>query len=307
MQRLSKKSQLNFSFQWIFALIVGAFILFLVIYGVYKLINMGESVSDPAVSQEIGILMNPLETGFESSKTTSFMTPMETRIYNRCSEIGIFGKQGIRTSQKSYNKWSETNTEVSFENKYIFSEYPVEGQTFYLFSKPFEFPFKVADLIYMTSSMRKYCFIDAPEEIAEELNNLNQKNIMIENCSGEHISVCFKKKICDINVDYSAGLIKKEGENLFFEGDALMYAGIFSDKEMYECQIQRLMKRVKEISELYNEKALLVSRVNCNSNLDLKTLITLSENIESSANLNSLNKKVNEINNKNNVAECRLW
>ena len=71
-------------------------------------------------------------------------------------------------AQKDFNKWGDVSVDVGFENKYIFSDREVEGKKFYVFSKPFEFPFKVTDLIYMTSSLKKYCFVNAPEDIEEE-------------------------------------------------------------------------------------------------------------------------------------------
>jgi hypothetical protein len=43
---------------------------------------------------------------------------------------------------------------------------------FYVFSTPFEMPFKIADLIYITSTKDKYCFISPPEDIEEELEGL---------------------------------------------------------------------------------------------------------------------------------------
>ena len=92
----------------------------------------------------------------------------------------IFGKQLIRVSQKSFNKWSNTDVNNDFKNKYVFAEQAVEGKKFYLFSKPFEFPFKVTDLTYLTSSKETYCFLDAPEEIKEELSSLEQENIKID-------------------------------------------------------------------------------------------------------------------------------
>jgi hypothetical protein len=301
------KAQVGFSFQWIFAIVAGGFILFLVVYGVNKIIDTGGEVRDIGTSKEIGILLNPLETGFETGKKTSLILPVQTRIYNKCGTAGNFGKQVISTSQKDFGEWSEQDTEVSFENKYIFSEDFVEGNSFYLFSKPFEFPFKTADLIYLTDANQEYCFMDAPEEIAEELSNLKQKNILIENCSEESLRVCFKKKVCDINVNYNSGIVEKRGVSLFFESDALMYAGIFSDPEIYECQVKRLMKRLNELALLYKEKSSLVSRVNCNSNLELDVLAGMTENLESSANLHSIKMKVDDIDKKNEAAKCRLW
>ncbi|MFQ5531970.1 MAG: hypothetical protein ACE5ES_05110, partial [Candidatus Nanoarchaeia archaeon] len=243
-----KRGYLQISFAWLFAIIAGAVILFLAIYGVTKLISTEEDILNAKTGKEIGVLLNPLETGFETGKVTSLTMPVESRIYARCKIGGNFGKQTISVSQQSFNKWTETNLEIDFENKYIFAEIPVEGKKFYLFSKPFKMPFKIADLIYMAPSSEKYCFLGLEdsgamelEDIKDELVSLNQGNILIENCSEQEeiIKVCFSSgKDCYINVNYGRGIFQKKGETMYFETDALMYGAIFIDSsENYECNV----------------------------------------------------------------------
>src|SRR3990167_4782614 len=256
----NKKGQMNISFGWLFAIIVGAVIVFLAVLGATKVIKIGQSEGQAVGAKELGILLNPLETGFESASSTPLALRVETRIFN---------------------KWSAPGVESSFENKYLFSKYPTQGKKFYIFSKPFEFPFKVSDLIYLTSENEKYCFDNAPENIAEEILQLNQGNLAA-NCSkvdDKTIKVCFNRN-CDINVNYNSKYVQKGEDKFYFEEDALMYAAIFSDKEIYECQFKRLMKRTKQLAELYKEKELLVSQKNCAGELavDLDLLIGNLEN-----------------------------
>jgi len=306
-----KKAAIEFSFTWIFAILVGIFILGLAIYFSVKIISIGETSVDAQVGKEIGVLLNPLETGFESLKASSFTMPVETRIYNKCNTDGNFGKQLIHISQKSFNKWTDTNLDAGFSNKFIFSKNYSQGKKFYVFSKPFEFPFKVTDLIFLTSTQEKYCFINAPEKIKEELENLNQENILIENCSADSIQVCFSGS-CDIEVNYDEKFIEKNSKKIYFETDALMYAGIFSDKEVYECQVKRLMQRISELAKIYQEKSILTSRVGCNSNTDQDLLILMAtaDNFAKTGNsgqLNSITEIIQQINNNNNAASCRMW
>ena len=121
------------SFAWLFAIIVGAFILFLAIYAATKIVNTEQTSLDAQAAKEIGVLLNPLETGFETGKTTSLRLPSETRIYNRCNNNGVFGRQIIQISQKSFNEWSDTDVNVGFSNKHIFSEDYVEVKKFFIF------------------------------------------------------------------------------------------------------------------------------------------------------------------------------
>lgn len=303
-----KQGYFEASFAWIFAIIVGAIILFLAIFGVSKLIKTEQTISDVEVGKEIGILLNPLETGFESGKTNSLILPVETRIYNGCNNLGSFGRQLLLVSQKSFDRWSDTDINVGFSNKYIFSEDYVEGKTFYLFSKPFDFPFKVADLVYLSSSMKDYCFLRAPDEIERELSALDQKNIFVNNCSTKGIRICFESNSnCDIIVNYDLGYIEKKSSKIYFEGDALMYATIFADKEVYECQLKRLMQRISQLALLYNDKATFVSGVGCHSNLNLLALSNSAKNLDSSLNLGSVGYLEEEIQDKNDLAECKLW
>ena len=309
---LNKKGDLNLSFGWLFAIIVGAVILILAIYGATKVIKTGQSEEQAVGAKELGILLNPLETGFESAISTPLQLRVETRIFNTCSDYGNFGKQGIQTSEFSFNKWSIPGVESSFENKYIFSKSPAEGKKFYIFSKPFEFPFKISDLIYLTSENEKYCFDNAPENIEEEISTLNQANLAANclNAEDKIIKVCFKSGTnCDINVNYKAKYVQKKQEKIYFEEDSLMYAAIFSDKEIYECQVKRLMKRTKSLAEIYKEKELIVSQKNCESDLagDLDLLISNLDNAEDYKIISAVSNLVEEIKNKNKNSRCELW
>jgi len=310
-----KKGALEISFKWIFALILGAIILFLAIFLVSKMIKTGDTEQSAKTSKNIGVLTNNLETGFASGVTNTLSMPVETRIYNDCVLDENFGRQRIRTSQKSLGKWTETDLEVGFPNKYYFSSTPVEGKEFFLFSKPFEFPFKVADLIYITSADKKYCFINPREDIEEEIDYLDQKNILLgNNCTGEEIKVCFSGSFdCDIIVEDN--FVTKDGKILYYEGDALMYAAIFSDVGVYECQVKRLMLRTIQLASLYKDKENFVGRTGCSSNLapDLSALMNMAHGLATSdgtvsGNLASLMFTVDEIDYKNTGnALCRLW
>ncbi|MFH1787683.1 MAG: hypothetical protein ABH811_02750 [archaeon] len=305
---MNSKAYLQISFAWLFAIIVGAVILFLAIFFVTKLIKTEQTISDAKTGKEIGFLLNPLEIGFESAKSITINFPTETRIYNKCRTNGNFGRQLVQVSQKNFEKWTETDIDVGFSNKYIFSEEYTEGKDFYIFSKSFDFSFKITDIVYLTSQLQEYCFLDAPEKIQEELMFLNQKNLLIENCSDKSTRVCFRGGgNCDIRVEYGKKRILKNSEFVYFEGDALMYAGIFSDFDIYECQVKRLMQRTDNLAQLYHEKALFLSNKGCESNLDLVSLSNLANKLEDSSDLSLIKEFVEEIDYKNSIGDCRLW
>ena len=305
----NKKGYLQISFGWLFAIIVGIVIIALAIYFVTKMVGTQGTIQSAKTGKEIGILLNPLETSFESAVTSSVIFPEETRIYNGCDNYGNFGTQKIEVLQKSFNKWSETDFEVSFLNKYIFSERFSEGRTFYIFSKPFEFPFKVANLMYITSASTNYCFIDAPEDIEDEISDLKQPNLKLEEeCSEDDIKVCFGYGNCDIEVNYDAKKVEKEGELMYFETDALMYAAIFSDKATYECQLKRLMQRIEQLSNIYLGKSNALSIKGCDPVLNpyLSSLISSASGLSDSDELYIINSIVEELEEKNR-GNCKLW
>jgi len=308
--RKNKKGYLQISFGWLFAIIVGIVIIALAIYFVTKMVGTQDTIQNAKTSKEIGILLNPLETSFESAVTSSVIFPEETRIYNRCDNDGNFGNQRIEIMQKNRNKWEETNlNDIKFQNKYIFSERNNEGKTFYIFSKPFEFPFKVANLIYISSASTNYCFIDAPKDIKDEISDLKQPNLKLEEeCSEEDIKVCFEHGNCDIQVNYDIKRVEKNNEEMFFETDALMYAAIFSDKATYECQLKRLMQRIEQLSNIYLSKSNSLSIKGCDPVLNpyLLSLINSASGLIDSKKLYTVNLIIEELEEKN-KGSCKLY
>lgn len=308
---MQKKAVLQISFPWLFAIIVGIFILGLAIYAVTKVVQTSEEVQTAKAGKTFSVLLNPLETGFESGSSVPLEMSVESRIFNKCNNLDEFGNQIIQVEQKSFGKFTKTNIDISFKNKYIFSENFTQNKQFYLFSKPLNMPFKIADLTYLTSSEQKYCFTDFDEDtekIKDELLDLNQENLVVENCTGNEIQVCFNNQNCDVNINYNLGVVEKNNQNFYFETDALMYAGIFSDKIVYECQTKRLMQRLENLASLYREKSLFLSD-KCSQDINPK-LISLENSADSFSNsgdIFGIKSIADDLENENKFAGCRLW
>ncbi len=321
----NKRGDLQMSFSWIFAIVAGIFILVLAIYGVTKVIGIYKNQMNAQGAMGVNVLTNPFESSFESAKRVLVDVGGDARIYTDCSNSSTFGRQKIKTSQKVFDKWSEDESvEINVQNRYIFSENPVEGKMFYVFSTPFEMPFKIADLIYITSTKDKYCFINPPEDIEEELEGLigetpsPNENFFVEerrsDCPEQSTLVCFRTgENCDITVSMSSSFgnyVQKPTYRVYYEGEALMYAAIFSEKEEYECQVDRLMKRAEQLYLLYQDKSnFVLQRTRCNSELDfeLVEMKNLLRDFSESKDLNTIFSLSEEIENKNKYAECKLW
>lgn len=180
-----EKRGLEFSFAWLFAVIVGVFILFLAIFAVSKIIDTGNLEIGAKTGKEFGIILNPIESGIEDTSSNYMAMPVESRVYNKCDSSGVFGRQIVQVSQKSFSKWTQTNLDISFLNKYLYSEEYVEGKKFYLFSKQFNFPFKVSDLIIITEANKKYCFVEAPDnKTIKDSTNSVKVSIEVETQAG---------------------------------------------------------------------------------------------------------------------------
>jgi len=306
-----KQGFLNISFNWLFGLIIGGAVLFLAIYLSVNIWNLGDTQSNTALGKELSILFNPLEAGFEDSMRTSLILPSETRIENDCSTDSSFGEQRLRTTQKTKQGWEQAGYSISSKNRYVFSESLVTGKTLEVFSKPFSFPFKVATLTYLIPDTDHYCFIDAPQDMRKELSQLHlvsYTNVTHESfCAEDDITVCFFGGDCIINVNIAQHRVEKEGETLYFTDDALMYAALFSDPTLYECQVSRLISRAHTLAEIYYDKSTLVQTKNCHSTLPLDSFIGATERIQSSRDLLGLEDTSQEIRRLNDRTDCKLW
>ena len=80
------KKGVEFSFGWLFALIVGAAIIFLAIYAAIKLVGTEREVLEAGIAKELGIILTPVETGLEEGKVVGpIKFASETRVYNNCT------------------------------------------------------------------------------------------------------------------------------------------------------------------------------------------------------------------------------
>jgi hypothetical protein len=311
---MKNKKGFEMSFAWIFAIIVGAAILFFAIYAATKVIETEKIVSDTEAGKQLGILLNPVEAGVEEGKSSLIVMPGETRLFNECVNSGNFGAQKISISTKTGNSWSSPSVPSTFYNKYIFSSGRVEGKEYRVFSKQVYFPYKTADIVILWSEKEKYCFVDAPESVSSEIEGLNlevEKVALFEECSGESIGVCFSREGCDVDVNLNTKIVSKGGLEIQYEdefGNALLYGAIFAEPDVYECQLKRIVKRAGELAVLYEEKSRVLEKSGCLNNLEgeLKSFRALSD-VKHSKNLGGLTSAAINIKEKNDALNCKIF
>lgn len=308
------KKAFEFSFTWFFAILVGAVILFLAIYGVVRLISTSQYQVTTTTAKQLTIIFEPMEIGLASGKSNIANFNEETRIFNKCYSYGNFGEHRISISTRSSFKedWTKPSAEIPLSNKYIFSNSTIQAKQLSFFSVPFNFPWKISEIIILLD--RNYCFMNAPEEIQNSLVGLS-KNIKFENCSNKDLRVCFNSKSnCDIIVrgtcsqncesDFDYGYVYKDGEEMFYSGN-LIYASIFSSPSIYECNVKRLMKRLSLQAQLLEEESNFISS-KCGS-ISTSSISLSSDSLSSSKDLLFIQDIARQLDNQNSASECTLW
>ena len=304
-----EKRGMAMSFNWIFALIVGATILVLAIYGASRFISTSEEALYTESAAKLISLLDPFETGLASGKSSQINFQKSTRTFYECDEFSNqpFGRQTVAFSEQTVgDKWGDKGGAVTIRNKYVFAENTVEGKNLYIFSKPFFMSFKVADLIMISSE--KYCFYQAPQEIESEITNLNIGNIefvnSLDNCT-DKIKVCWSGTSCDIQV--TANRVVKNNKELYYTGD-LIYAAIFSSPEIYECNLKRLESKFDELAVIYADKSNILQRYGCGTQINTNLEIMRGKEIKSSRDIIAWTEDADSLDEINQGAKsCRLW
>ena len=315
---------IELSFGWIFSLIVGGAILFLALYAASQLTDTERQVQQTFTAQELVIRLTPLTTTLESTSrpgNLSFST--QTRITPRCVIEKTDSFEEVRVASRSGigQPWKENGLAVQAPMLYLFSATPSEGTTFNMLIKPVLLPFKVGDSIALWSGTA--CFVQPPAEVQEDISLFEEKGnaVMtvnrVQDCTRNSTTVCFavagnvpaSKSSCTVIVDVTAQTVEKQGHKVSYI-EPLIYAAIFSEPNLYECNVQRLLRRADFLASIYSEKSALIasrSASGCSSALqgDLAIYRTLAQN-GTSYSLAPLLAKARELNRANPDA-CPLW
>jgi hypothetical protein len=325
-----KKRGYEFGFAWIFAIFVGAFILFLAIYITTQVIDTERTRIDTVRAKEIGILLTPVETNLEQAKLATIIVPQATRLNNNCSLKSEFGEQKLSAFTKSNigEEWRPIpGVESTFHNKYLFSSGQIEAEdNFYIFTKPFKYPFKIADLTMIWPDKEEYCFVFSSNSgkqrtIRQELDDIEPENIQRTSsqadCSAETTkTVCFTGD-CDIQISLNQETVTKRGllpQNYVESLDnndrfALLFAAVFSDSTTYNCQVERLTRRAANLADLYKIKSNYLTPKGCSSSPVLPSALISykSSMLAASSNLKTADFQAKDLKNKNERLSCRLF
>jgi len=319
---MKNKRGFEFSFGWIFSVVVGAVIIALAIYAATKLGNQESTIATSSSAKQFSILTSSFETGLEEDKPDSISFPSESIIFNECSLAGNFGKQKISVADSSSP--DKIGIAASISSKYYFSENEVKGKRMLVWSKPIMLPFKTADVMYIWSEDDRYCFIDTPKLIEDNLDRLRRNNPLInqtiifatsfdkDNLCKKAVDVCFGGSTnCNINV--MEDRVRKNGKEVYYgvtnEDYTLLYAAIFSEPDIYECQLKRLMERTTSLALLYESKSEMLGSQGCGSSLQssLTQYAILTSEYNDSKDISSVLISAKELGVENEELSCPLF
>lgn len=303
------------SFNWLFAILVGATFIFLAIYAANSLIGSERQVLDTQAAQQLESLLNPLETSIETlAKPRDLIFPAESRILVGCDEDPEYSSSTLQVQISSAlgQKWENNGYENKLYSKYIFASKENQGKRFASIVLPFNLPYKIGQFTIIWSEPK--CLVNPTQEIAKAFGNTTYNIIIKENaasCPVKSERICFESsdEVCDVTVDSANRRVRKGSKNLFYEGN-LIYAAIFSDPEIYECNLRRLNQKRIYLSQLMAAKSQLIettSLTGCSRTIQ-SSLISYSKiNYNNSRNLAYLFDEANKLEKQNDPLQCELW
>lgn len=308
---MSNRKGFEVNFAWLFSLFIGACVLFFAIYLVTTLIDTSSSEYNTELAAEIGAVLSPVETSVESGTRTRLSIPEGSEMRNLCHIEGPFGEQeiSVRTTEGLDDRQRETGISYRAENRYLFSAQALHGPRVEVFAKPFNLPYKVGDILVLYTG--SYCFVSAPNEIREEVEQLALPGVnlteSVAQCPQGSTTVCFNEGNCNITVDSSQHVVRKKNTVVRYV-DELVYGAIFADQAIYECQVQRLLKRTALLAQVYADKTDFLTSQGCASNLGAELRAYASElGNASSASLGQLYLEAYELDRRNNALSCKLF
>lgn len=307
------KRGFEFSFTWLFVIVVGATILILAVFMASRLINREANIYNTEVAAELGATLTPIETSIESGKYYPLVFPAETRLSNECDSAGTFGEQELAVSVSSRvgETWSSAGIPYRTSRAFIFSPEDFQSKQAHVISNAIELPYAVGNALVLYAET--YCFVEPPEELEDTLTALSAPGMEVVRtrgaCAAESITVCFSGSGCDIQVQATTaqtGLVRKNGQTIsYFNG--LFYAALVSEKSLYDCQITRIRKRAGELAQLYAEKSTFLDARGCTNSLTGALSLYRERLLSTSTDLSSLVNDAEALRQSNDRLACKLF
>tara|TARA_B100000315_G_C14591057_1_gene595831 strand:- start:3456 stop:4601 length:1146 start_codon:yes stop_codon:yes gene_type:complete len=176
---MGKRGQLSIQFNWIFVLIVGAIIL--VFFA--NIVRTQQKLSTNKVSATVLNDLDAISSGAEVSRGT-------VQIIN-IPNLDL----GFSCSETCACSYSLANTQVAFGEKIMFAPSSIQGRRITAWTFDWSMPYRVSNMLYMTSPSIRYIFLDdLNRNLAEDINSTLPPRSMILDGNEE---IIFNKEIID--------------------------------------------------------------------------------------------------------------
>jgi hypothetical protein len=290
-------------FAWIFSVIVGAIILFLTFF---FLSQYAKQVEKPTrqitIASGLNLLLEPFSAISNIAEVRAEILEIPKDYY---IEIGCERNYNTIKARKIEEKYFEISEKVL--DKYIFSKpfNSKKNKKFIVYSVPIEIPFHVGNAIIIVTN--ETCLADLPYKKSD-----------LENTLAELEEIVKEEKIPKINFScrdenrYNAknGYGNMAGKYWI---RSMVSAAVFSDKDLYDCNLNRILDRAIRIAELLEKKAQIASQYGCNYGNIMRILEEYKENAENFKknrdNLGSFYTSIKKLEdaNRNLNIECKLF
>ncbi|MDD5650891.1 MAG: hypothetical protein PHF86_10830 [Candidatus Nanoarchaeia archaeon] len=281
-----KKAQMQFN--WAFVIIAGAVILGFFVTFTVKYI-------DTQNMKESAIISNDIYNMLYNLQGSSFKTDLEV-------PLGITANLDFTCDRMVINNFASE----SLKKQFIFSPKTMKTNTLNLWVQQWKYPFKISNLFYISPKEKKYYILydeksapfvlslDIPKRFNVEkittMPNFEDKNVRL---------ISFTSKPGDINIEPNEnGKVTINNKEYPLFGMPLVYGALFS--ENYPCLIDKLLKRLSEIIDIYRTKAdyLYTLTPNCDYSQIKLTLSTLKSKVDSK-NYNEIKNYITILNEQN--------
>jgi len=273
---MKKRGAIEVQFNWLFVLIVGAMILIFFTTAIMR----QKDISEAKIAATILTDLETITTGAKVSRSTfQVISVPDTNIKFSCDDCLC--------------KFSIGDNSKPFRDKVIFAPEYIKGRQVLAWTQEFSMPFRVSNLLYLTSPQLRYIIRDnngnnllanlidesLPDEILhernpgiiEDNNHYKVKFIYIDmgpdDTDLEYISKMKDSDVTAINVLTATNQITfygkdssnwaPEGSNTFWVASTredLLGAIFAEDLEMYNCQMREIFNRMKIASRIYESK-----------------------------------------------------
>ncbi len=259
----NRRAAIGIQFNWVFVLIAGG--IFLVM--ITSVIMTQKSSSNQEISAKLIQKLNSYFKIEQESNVFREIKTYQTNIDFRCTE------EGVSDYRTSFGISQQTPVEP------IFAPGTLRGQTLYLWTMDWKAPFKIMSFSLVSNPRTVFYFYNDtdnkdivrkiinefpknlsrnisykagknPDIDLKETNYDNYKVIYLNYEPGSNINYPYIKITIENNIE-GYGIINFDEEESYFLGKASLYGAIFStDKESYNCNMEKAFKRYNILSNL---------------------------------------------------------